>query len=371
MKRVAIVAGMRTPFVRAGTHFKELGPLKLGVHSVRGLLEKTQIDPELIQAIAFGVVVPEKGKPNLAREIVFETGIPSSTEAQTISSYCITGLRTLSAISDAIALGRIEVGIAGGADSFSHADMDIFVEPSTGLSMGQHMEITAKKWDISREDQDRIALASHQNAIAAREKLAQEIVPLLGVENDTGPRRDTSLDALAGLKPVFDQTGSLTAGNSSPVTDGASSLLLMSEERAISEGLDILAFVRSFEYGAIDPADGLLMAPAVTVPRILEKNSLTLADIDLVEIHEAFGAQVLANIMALEKGYMGNPTGPFSMERVNVSGSSVAIGHPWSATGGRIATTLANEMARRDVKLGLVSVCAAGAMAGALLLERN
>jgi acetyl-CoA acetyltransferase family protein len=371
MKRVAIVAGMRTPFVRAGTHFKELGPLKLGVHSVKGLLEKVPIDPEIIQAIAFGVVVPEAGKPNLAREIVFETGLPSSIEAQTVSSYCITGLRTLSAISDAIALGRIEGGIAGGVDSFSHADMDIFIEPSTGLSMGQHMELTAKKWNISREDQDKIALASHENAVKAQEKLSLEISPLLGIDHDTGPRSDTSLDALARLRPVFDQNGTLTAGNSSPVTDGAASLLLMSEERARSEGLDVLAFIKSFEYGAIDPQDGLLMAPAVTVPRILEKNALALTDIDLVEIHEAFGAQVLANIMALEQGFRGNPTGPFDMDRVNVSGSSVAIGHPWAATGGRIVITLAHEMARRNVKHGLVSICAAGAMAGALLLERN
>ena len=371
MKRVAIIAGMRTPFVRAGTNFKELGPLELGVHCVKGLLEKAQIDPEIIEAIAYGVVVPEAGKPNLAREIVFETGIPSSIEAQTISSYCITGLRTLSAISDAIALGRIEVGIAGGVDSFSHADMDIFIEPTTGLSMGQHMELTAKEWNISREDQDKIALTSHENAIKAKEKLSQEIFPLLGINNDTGPRSDTSLAALAGLNPVFDKNGTLTAGNSSPVTDGASSVLLMSEERAKSEGLDVLAFIKSFEYGAVDPEDGLLMAPAVTIPRILEKNYLTLTDIEVVEIHEAFGAQVLANIMALEKGFRGNPTGPFDMDRVNVSGSSIAIGHPWSATGGRIITTLANEMARRDVKYGLISICAAGAMAGAVLLERN
>jgi acetyl-CoA acetyltransferase family protein len=371
MKRVAIIAGMRTPFVRAGTNFKELGPLELGVHCVKGLLEKAQIDPEIIEAIAYGVVVPEAGKPNLAREIVFETGIPSSIEAQTISSYCITGLRTLSAISDAIALGRIEVGIAGGVDSFSHADMDIFIEPTTGLSMGQHMELTAKEWDISREDQDKIALTSHENAIKAKEKLSQEIFQLLGIDNDTGPRSDTSLAALAGLNPVFDKNGTLTAGNSSPVTDGASSVLLMSEERAKSEGLDVLAFIKSFEYGAVDPEDGLLMAPAVTIPRILEKNYLTLTDIEVVEIHEAFGAQVLANIMALEKGFRGNPTGPFDMDRVNVSGSSIAIGHPWSATGGRIITTLANEMARRDVKYGLISICAAGAMAGAVLLERN
>ncbi len=371
MKRIAIVAGGRTPFVKAGRAFKDLGPLKLGCHAVSNLIERNDIDPASIEAFVYGVTLPEPGKPNLARELIFESGLPKSIEAQTISSYCITGLRTLTVIADAIASGRIDIGIAGGTDSLSLADPNTFKEPSTGLSMGEHTEITRKEWKISRQHQDEIALASHRNAIAARQHLAAEIFPLLGVDHDTGPRNDSTLEALTGLRPVFEENGTLTAGNSSPVTDGASAVLLMSEERARADGKEPLAFIRDMIYAAIDPAEGLLMAPAITVPRILERNSLKLEQIDLIEIHEAFAAQVLANAKAWEQGWKANPIGALDWQRVNVSGSSVAIGHPWCATGGRIVTTLAYEMARRDVRYGLVSICAAGAMAGAFLLERN
>lgn len=371
MRRIAIVAGGRTPFAKAGKAFKDLGPLKLGSHAVSNLIERQDIDPAAIEALVYGVTLPEPGKPNLARELVFETGLPKSIEAQTISSYCITGLRTLTVIADAIAVGRIEIGIAGGTDFLSQAEPNTFQEPSTGLSMGEHTEITRKQWKIPRQRQDEIALASHRNAIAARERLAVEIFPLLGVEHDTGPRSDTSLEALAALRPVFEENGTLTAGNSSPVTDGASAVLLMSEERARAEGREPLAFIRDMVYAAIDPAEGLLMAPAITVPRILERNSLKFEQIDLIEIHEAFAAQVLANTKAWEQGWKAQPIGAVDWQRVNVSGSSVAVGHPWCATGGRIVTTLAYEMARRDVRYGLVSICAAGAMAGAFLLERN
>ncbi len=370
-RRVAIVAGGRTPFVKAGKAFKDLGPLALARQSVHGLIERHDVDPDGIQAIAYGVVVPEPGRPNLAREIVFQTGLPKAIEAQTISSYCITGLRTVTTIADAIASGRIEVGIAGGVDSLSHSDPNTLREPTTGLSMGEHTEITCKEWDIPRQRQDEIALASHRNAIAARDRLAAEIFPLEGVTYDSGPRTDTSLEALAALKPVFEPEGTITAGNASPLTDGASAVLLMSEERALKERRTPLAFIRAMEYGAIDPGEGLLMAPAVVVPRLLKRSGLALEQMDLIEIHEAFAAQVLANVIAWEQGWKGDPTGPVDWNRVNVSGSSVAVGHPWAATGGRIVTTLAYEMARRDARLGLISICAAGAMAGAMILERD
>ncbi|HET6342717.1 MAG TPA: thiolase family protein [Gemmatimonadota bacterium] len=370
MNRVAIVAGARTPFVKSGKDFARLGPLALAKHAVQGLLGRHDVDPGGLDAIAFGVVVPEPGKPNLAREIVLETGLPRSIEAQTISSYCITGLRTITAIAEGIAAGRLEAGIAGGVEWLSGADPSTFQEPSTGLTMGQHMELTRKEWDLPRDRQDEIALASHRNAVEARQVLAGEIVPLEGVSRDSGPRDDTSLEALAGLKPVFDPEGTITAGNASPVTDGASAVLLMSEDRAKAEGREPLAYVRAMDYAAIDPAEGLLMAPAITVPRILEHTGLRLQDIDLIEIHEAFAAQVLANVLAWEKGWKGEPTGPIDWERVNVRGSSIAIGHPWAATGGRIVTTLANEMVRQGAEHGLVSICAAGAMAGAFVLER-
>ncbi len=369
-RRVAIVAGARTPFVKAGKAFKGAGPLALARHAVRGLIDRHEVDPSIVDALVFGVVVPEPGKPNLAREIVFEEGLPRSIEAQTVSSYCITGLRTIAAVAEGIRSGRIECGIAGGTDSLSRSDPSTFKEPSTGLTMGQHTELTRKEWNISREQQDEIAFSSHRNTVAARERLAHEIVPFMDVEHDSGPRPDTSLEALAGLRPVFEQSGTLTAGNSSPVTDGASAVLLMSEERARREKREPLVYLRAMEFAAIDPAEGLLMAPAVTVPRLLERTSLSLSDMDLIEIHEAFAAQVAANVAAWEKGWKGVPTGSVDWNRVNVNGSSIAVGHPWSATGGRIVTTLAHEMKRRGAGYGLVSICAAGAMAGAFILDR-
>jgi acetyl-CoA acetyltransferase family protein len=261
--RVAIVAGARTPFVKSGKAFASLSPAALGNHAVRGLIQRHGVDPDRIDAIAFGAVVAERGKPNLAREIVLEAGLSPRTEGQTISSYCITGLRTATIIADAISAGRISAGIAGGVEWLSGSDPSTFNEPSTGLSMGQHAEITRKEWGISRARQDEIALASHRNAVAARERLAQEIVPLEGVSGDTGPRADTSLERLATLTPAFAADGTITAGNSSPVTDGASAVLLMSEKRVRQEGRGPLAFIEAMEYAALHPSEGLLMAPAI------------------------------------------------------------------------------------------------------------
>jgi len=371
-RRVAVVAGARTPFVKARTAFEKLGALDLSMRAVRGLIERHDVDPAAIEALSWGIVLPDPKRPNLAREIVFGADLPRSIEAQTISSYCITGLRTIAQVAEGIATGRIEVGLAGGVETLSLATPDTFREPTTGLNMGEHMELTVKEWSISREAQDEVTLRSHRAAVAAREKLAEEIVSVEGVDTDSGPRADTSMEALSSLSPVFDpESGTLTAGNSSPVTDGASAVLLMSEDRARREGRTPLAFLRAIDFAAIDPAEGLLMAPAVTVPRLLEREGVALADVDLVEIHEAFAAQLLANAAAWKRGWKGPATGELDPDRVNVNGGSVAIGHPWSATGGRVVTTLACEMARRDARLGLVSVCAAGAMAGAMLFERS
>jgi acetyl-CoA acetyltransferase family protein len=371
-RRVAIVAGGRTPFAKSGTAFAKLGPLALAKHALAGVLERHDVDPAGVEAMALGVVIPEPGKPNLAREVVLETGMPPHVEAQTISSYCITGLRTASLIADAIAQGRIECGIAGGTEWLSGASPETFREPSTGLSMGEHTELTIKEWGISRERQDAIALASHQRAVAARDRLAAEIIPLEGLSQDMGPRSNTTLDKLARLGPVFDrQQGSITAGNASPVTDGASAVLLMSEARARADGREPLAFIRAIEYAALHPSEGLLMAPAIAVPRVLERAKIRMRDVNLIEIHEAFAGQVLANAAAWETGWKGGRTDPIDWERVNVNGSSLAVGHPWAATGGRILTTLAYEMARRDASLGLISICAAGGMAGAFILERR
>lgn len=369
-QRVAIISGGRTPFVKARKAFEPLSPLALAKQTVQRLIAESGINAKLVEALALGAVVPEPGKPNLAREIVLETDLPDTIEAQTISSYCISGLRSATTIADAIASGRASVGIAAGVEWLSGADISTFKEPTTGLLMGQHQELTTKKWKVARERQDQVVLASHKNAVAAREKLAQEIFPLAGVDQDTGPRDDTSIEALAALKPAFGEDGSLTAGNSSPVTDGAAAVLLASEQRAKQEGWQPKAFIRAMQYGAISIDDGLLMAPARVVPALLKRTGVSLSSIDLIEIHEAFAAQVLCNVAAWETGWQGAATGPVDWDRVNVNGGSIALGHPWAATGGRIINSLANEMERQDASLGLISICAAGAMAGAFLLER-
>ena len=337
---------------------------------MRGLLERHEVDPAGIDAMAFGVVVPERGKPNLAREIVLETGLPAGIEAQTVSSYCITGLRSATIIADAIGRGRISAGIAGGVEWLSGADPATFREPTTGLSMGEHMEITRAKWNIPRARQDEVALASHRNAVAARERLAQEIVPVEGITQDTGPRPDTSLERLATLKPAFGADGTITAGNASPVTDGASAVLLMSEQRAKEEGREPLAFIEAMDYAAIHPDEGLLMAPAITVPRLLERAGLTIADIDLLEIHEAFAAQVLANVAAWERGWKGRPTGLGGLEPSQRERQLGGGGPPVGRDGRADHHDAGQRDGAADARRGLISICAAGAMAGAFLLTR-
>ncbi|KIH76643.1 acetyl-CoA acyltransferase [Geoalkalibacter ferrihydriticus] len=410
--RAAIIGGMRTPFVKAGGPFRHIDPLKLSSHAVRGLLERFALDPAKVDRLVWGRVIHDPHISNLAREIVFDLKLPAHIHADLVSNNCITGIHAMMAVSDAIALGQCEVGIAGGVESmsntpllFGHDATRIFTdaamakalvdrlkilaqlrpghfkpralgvkEPSTGLSMGEHAEISAKKWDVNRREQDEIALRSHQRAAAATAdgRLKAEIYPLGGVAHDTIVRGDTSLEKLAKLPAVFDRSasGTISAGNASPLTDGASALLLMSEERAAVEELEVLALIKAVEFAAIDPADGLLMAPAVAVPRLLRRTGLTLDQMDIVEMHEAFGAQVACNLKAWEKGWKEAAVGGVDPEKLNPLGSSIAVGHPFGATGTRILTTLANEMARRKVKYGLVSICAAGAMAAAVILER-
>ncbi|WP_305041938.1 acetyl-CoA C-acyltransferase [Geoalkalibacter sp.] len=411
-RRTAIIGGMRTPFVKAGGPFRHLDPLKLSSHAVRGLLERFALDPQKVERLVWGRVIHDPRISNLAREIVFDLKLPARIHADLVSNNCITGIHALVAVADAIAAGHCEVGLAGGVESMSNTPLlfgreatRIFTdaaltkalgdrlkiltqlrprhfkpqalgvkEPSTGLSMGEHAEISAKHWQIARREQDEIALRSHQRAAAATRdgRLKAEIFPLDGLDHDTLVRGDTSLDKLAKLPPVFDRgaSGTITAGNASALTDGASALLLMSEERAAKEGLKVLAFVKAVEFAAIDPGDGLLMAPAVAVPRLLRRTGLTLEQMDIVEMHEAFGAQVACNLKAWEQGWQEEAIGRVDPEKLNPLGSSIAVGHPFGATGTRIVTTLANEMARRDARYGLVSICAAGAMAAALILER-
>ncbi len=411
--RVAVVGGARSPFVKAGTVFRKYSALDLGVHSVNGLLEKQALDPNSVDELVYGITVLDARLPQFAREVVFSSDLPSSVRALTVIDNCIAGTSAITSLFDSIVSGRAEIGLAGGVESMSNPSVlfnrrasRIFLdaasakslgqrlkilsrirpsdfkpgvpgvqEPSTGLSMGEHTELTVKEWQISREAQDEIAYQSHMNAHQATQdgRLKAEIHPLDGYEQDPFIRPDTSMDKLANLPPVFDRssTGTITAGNSSPLTDGAATVVLMSEDRARKENLEPLAFIRAFEYAAIDPNDGLLMAPGVAVPRLLRKTGLSLADMDLIEMHEAFGGQVASNLLAWEQGWKEPAIGSVDRDKLNQLGSSIAVGHPFAATGARIVTTLANEMKRRDVNYGLVSICAAGAQASAMILERS
>ncbi len=411
--RVAIIGGARTPFARAGGAFKLHGALALGVHAVNALLERERVASEAVDELAFGVVIVDPRVPHFAREVALTSRLPASVRALTVTDNCITGASAITTVADSIVGGRAEVGIAGGAESmsnpavlFSRSAGRIFLdalaarsaaarirtllklrprhftphppaieEPSTGLSMGEHTELMVKEWKISRAEQDEIAYRSHRRAHAATEdgRLGKEICPFAGVERDLLVRPDTTPEKLAQLKPAFDRSpaGTITAGNSSPLTDGASAVLLMSEARARSEGREPLAFIRGFEFVGIDPRDGLLMGPAIAVPRLLRRTGLRLADMDIVEMHEAFAGQVACNLRAWEAGWKEPAIGTVEVERLNPLGSSIAVGHPFAATGGRIVTTLANEMKRRRSRYGLVSICGAGATAAAIILERD
>jgi acetyl-CoA acyltransferase len=411
--RVGVITGCRTPFARAGTVFRDLSALDLATCAVRELLERSEIARASLDLVVMGQVVPSVKAPNLAREVALATGLPPAVPGHTVNRACASANQAIVDVAAAILLGHAGVGIAGGAESLSavpilHSrgmaralveasrarslmarvrpfarlhlrdlvpDTPALAEPSTGLTMGQSAEKMARENGITREAQDQIALASHRNAAAAIDdgRLPAEICRVLvpprydvAVEADNLVRRDTSAESLAALPPVFDRVhGSVTAGNSSPLTDGAAAVLLMKEERAQAEGYEPLAFIRSWAVAAVDPAGQLLMGPALAVPKALERAGLRIGDIDLFEIHEAFAAQVASNLQAFERDL-----GPVDRERVNVSGGSIALGHPFGATGARLTTTLANEMKRRDARYGLVSVCAQGGMGFAMVLER-
>lgn len=412
MTRVAIIAGRRTPFVKALTHFKHLSALQLATHAVEGLIGATELAPDGVAELHLGLVVVDPRIPHMGREVALRSDrLASSVRAVTVTDNCISGTTAVAAVHDAIRLGRIDAGIAAGVESMSNtaimvapalaaalrdssaarstrdrlrAFLDVrphhllpslpgIEEPSTGLSMGDHTELMVKEWGIPREVQDQIAYRSHHRAHEATEdgRLTAEITPVEGIDRDTIVRPTTTLEKLASLSPVFDkEAGTLTAGNSSPLTDGAAAMLLMSEARAEAEGREILAFVKDFEHAAIDPGDGLLMAPGVAVPRLLARNGLTLDDVGVIELHEAFAGQVACNLAAWEQGWKEPAVGAVPDEKLNVTGGSVAIGHPFAATGIRILTTVAGEMARQGAKYGLISVCAAGAQGAAFLLER-
>ena len=423
-RRVAIVAGVRTPFARSGTVLRDVPGLAMARHAARELLYRTELDGALVDEVIVGQVVPSVLTPNVAREVSLLPQFPRTIPAYTLNRACASAAQAITNAADQIRLGHADVIIAGGVESLSDIPvlhsrrfsrllvdaskaktlgqrLGIFAqvrpsdlvpltpaiaEPSTGESMGQSAEKMAKENGITRDAQDRLALLSHERAAAgsADGRLTAEIAPWFGgkggdevVTSDNGVRTDTSLDQLAKLRPVFDRAyGTVTAGNSSPLTDGAAMVLLMSEERALSLGYEPLAFLRSYAVAAVDPGWQLLMGPAYAVPKALERAGISWGELGLVEIHEAFAAQVLSNVQAwsstiwAERLGLPAPIGEVDWERTNVMGGSIAIGHPFGATGARIVTTLANEMRRRDVQFGLISICAQGGMGSALVLER-
>lgn len=410
--RTAIVIGVRTPFVKAGTAFRRYNARDLAVHATDALLERSELAGEQVDELIFGNVVLDPRMPHLAREIVFASRLPASVRALTLVDNCITGTSAIGVVMADILTGRAERGIAGGVESLSNPavlysraasrkfvdlggarnlggriraalrlrprdfwpEAPAIAEPSTGLTMGEHCELMVKEWSIGREAQDTLACRSHHNADAATRdgRLGAEIAPVDGIDRDGLVRPDTSVEELAKLRPVFDRSpaGTITAGSSSPLTDGAAAVLLMSERRAEREGREPLAFIKALANASIDPADGLLMGPGVAVPRLLAATGLSLADMDVVEMHEAFAGQVLCNLKAWELGWREPAIGRVAPERLNPMGSSIAVGHPFAATGVRIVVTLANELARRSARYGLVSICGAGATAVAMILER-
>jgi len=423
-RRVAIVAGVRTPFLKSGTAFRDVTAVALARHAARELLFRSEVDGREVDEVIFSQVIPSVLAPNVAREVSLLPQFLPSVPAYTLNRACASSAQAIANAADQIALGHADTILAGGVETlsdipilhsrrFSRVLVDAsraksfgarvaafgrtrprdlvpvapaIAEPSTGESMGQSAEKMAKENGISREAQDDLALRSHQRAAAATAdgRLSAEIAPWFGaasmdqpVSADNGIRADTTPEALAALKPVFDRRyGSVTAGNSSPLTDGAAAVLLMAEDKAAALGYAPLAFLRSYAVAAVDPGWQLLMGPVYAVPKALERADISWSDVGLFEIHEAFAAQVLSNAQAwgsqawAERLGLPGPVGEVDWDRTNVMGGSIAIGHPFAATGARLVTTLANEMRRRDVQYGLISICAQGGMGYAMVLER-
>ncbi len=425
-KRVAIVYGLRTPFAKSGTLFRNLTSLELGKIATVELVNRTEIDPAEVDKVIFGNVLSSIKTPNLAREIALGSGIPPTVPAFTVTSACASASQAFTNAVDSIVSGDSDVVVAGGVESipevpflFNKTEISkIFdtkrgkglirkagpllkmgtedIAPAVpylperyaGFSMGEAAEKTARQYKISRGEQDEFALRSHKLASRAQEEgiFEDEIVHTFvppeyedTVSADNCVRDDLTPEALSELEPIFDREfGTVTSGNSSPLSDGASVLLLLSEEKARSLGYKPLAYVKSYAYAAVDPTVELLMGPAYSTPLALDRAGISLREIDLIEIHEAFASQVLFNIKALssrkfakEKLGRVQPVGEVDMEKLNVSGGSIAIGHPLAATGGRIITTLVYRMAKRRGNFGLVSLPAAGGLGVSIVLEKE
>ncbi|MFN2316855.1 MAG: acetyl-CoA C-acyltransferase [Gemmatimonadales bacterium] len=424
-RRAAIVAGVRTPFARSGTVFRDVSARELARHAARELLYRTELAGHEVDEVIVGQVVASPLAPNVAREVSLLPQLPRTIPAYTLNRACASGAQAVVNAHDQIIQGHADVIIAGGVESLSDIPIlhskrfsqtlmaaskakslgerlghfakvrprdlvpvaPAIAEPSTGETMGQSAEKMAKENGISREAQDALALMSHQRAAAATAsgRLGEEIAPWFGgrgmdepITTDNLIRADTTLEALAKLKPVFDRRyGSVTAGNASPLTDGGAACLVMEETKARSLGYRPLATVRSYAVAAVDPGWQLLQGPAWAVPMALDRAGISLRDVGLLEIHEAFAAQVLSNVQAwesrawAEKVGRSAPVGEVDWDRTNLFGGSIAIGHPFGATGVRLVTTLSREMSRRGVEFGLISICAQGGMGFAMVLENS
>ena len=422
--RVAVVAGLRTPFAKQWSAYREVSALDLANIVVSELLQRVDLDPNEIQQVVYGQVVPSVEAPNIAREIVLATGMPKSIEAYSVSRACATSYQSTVNVAEAIMAGAIDTGVAGGADSASNVPItvtkrlaealmeatkarsigerlqafrglrprDLAPQPpaikefSTGLSMGESAEKMAKENHISREAQDEFAHRSHTLAAKAwaEGKLDDEVMEVFvpnrfdeSIREDNLVRKDGALEKYAQLKPAFDRKhGTVTAGNSSPLTDGASALLLMREDKARAHGFDVLGFIRSYAFAALDPAGQLLMGPSYATPIALDRAGIKLSDVDLVDMHEAFAAQILSNTQAFEskewsEKHLGRSEkiGDIDWNKFNVNGGSISIGHPFAATGARQITQTLRELKRRGGNLALCTACAAGGLGAAMVLE--
>ena len=421
-RRVAIVGGVRIPFVRGNGAYSQVGNQEMLTVALRGVVERYGLQGQRMDDVAAGAVMKHSSQWNLTRESVLGSGLAAETPGLDLQRACGTSLEAAISLGNKIALGQIDCAIAGGVDTVSDPPVVYprsfqqlllrsyrgrtfgervgpwfglrpgnlrpvlpgIAEPRTGLSMGESTELMVKTWGITRAEQDQLALESHRKAAAAYASgFYKELVrDYLGVSQDNNIRSDTSLDKLAKLKPVFDTSGSgtLTAGNSTPMTDGASAVLLASEAWARERDLPVLAFLSYGKVAAvnyIDKKEGLLMAPAYAVPRMLKDAQLALEDFDFYEIHEAFAGQVLCTLKAWEdpifcRDKLGLPgaLGAIDRSRLNVKGGSLAIGHPFAATGTRIIATLAKILDENQAKRGLISICTAGGMGVTAILER-
>ncbi|MBL4910417.1 MAG: acetyl-CoA C-acyltransferase FadI [Alteromonadaceae bacterium] len=424
-ERIAVVAGLRTPFVRQATAFHGVPAVDLGKMVVNEMLQKHDIDPNIIEQLVFGQVVQMPEAPNIAREIVLGTGMSVKTDAYSVSRACATSFQSAVNITESIMAGHIDVGVSGGADSSSVAPIGVskkfarslldlsktktlgqklailkqlrfkdilpvspaVAEYSTGISMGETAEQMAKTYNISREDQDALAHRSHTLATKswAEGKLAGEVMtahpqPFKNVvDKDNCIRENSELSAYARLRPVFDRKhGTVTAANSTPLTDGAAAMLLMREGRAKELGYKPLGYIKSFAFSAIDVWQDMLLGPSFSTPIALARAGMELKDLDLIEMHEAFAAQTLTNMkmfasqkFARENLGRDKAIGEIDMDKFNVMGGSLAYGHPFGATGARLIVQTLNELNRRGGGVGLTTACAAGGLGASMILETD